>query len=272
MAQQSGPENSNWRNPGGIRRQPRRQTPHNRRTRRSFGVACCRINNGRPEVLIDNKRYTYELSEFAHGKYKSNDSYEIVRLFNGMTVDEKHDILSLNFMQIWYRIWLGHAHKTTAFFAAKNKFESTFVVDGGVRLRRLISKSTNGYRIWEIPKGRKNSNAEENIHCAIREFYEETGVNKKKYRMFPDATRTYSFVDNDTRYIFTYYIAIATHNIIPRVNFSSCEQATEVYNLRWASIEEIRFLDPSGRLEQVVKPVFKYIKKHTPGIGWNVNC
>jgi hypothetical protein len=192
----------------------------NHKDRISLGIACCRFNGNKPEILLVRKRYTYSFNIFGHGKYNSGSNAELINLFNGMTVDEKLDILSLNFKQIWYRLWLHGGSTNANYLVSRNKFESTFVIDGGARLKKLISKSSNVISpVWEIPKGRKKNKQEPDIHCAIREFYEETGIPKKNYKIFPWATRTQSYVDSGVRYTSTYYLAYTKHNIEPRVDF-----------------------------------------------------
>lgn len=231
------------------------------RIKQSKGIALCRFNGSRPEILLVCKRYTYAFNNFAHGKYNSNDAAGMINLFSGMTVDEKLDILSLRFEMIWYRVWLD-SPRSASYYTAKHKFEDAFVMDGGVKLRKLINKSSNSQRLWEIPKGRKKNKNEPDINCAIREFYEETCVAKKSYRLFPKAKRTYSYTDGGIKYINTYYIAYTKHNIEPRINFEARDQLDEVSDIRWMSIDEIRFSDPTGRLEDMVKPIFNYVKKH----------
>jgi 8-oxo-dGTP pyrophosphatase MutT (NUDIX family) len=228
----------------------------------SLGIACCRFNGNKQEILLVCKRYTYAFNTFAHGKYNSNSNADLISLFNGMTIDEKLDILSLNFTQIWYRLWLNSSRNNISYFAAKNKFESTFVADGGSRLKKLIAKSSNSHKVWEIPKGRKKNKSESDIHCAIREFCEETNLQKKNYKIFPWAQRTYSFIDAGVNYINTYYLAFTKHNVEPRVNFGTHEQVNEISDIRWMSIEDIRHIDVSSRLENFVRPIFNFMKKH----------
>lgn len=236
--------------------------PDYNREKFSLGVACCRFNGNKPEIMLVRKRYTYAFNIFGHGKYNSGSNAELIGLFNGMTIEEKLDILSLNFMQIWYRLWLHSTPRNASYFLAKNKFESTFVVDGGVRLRKLIEKSGNSSPVWEIPKGRKKNKQEADIHCAIREFYEETGVAKKNYKIFPWATRTYSFVDSGAKYTNTYYLAFTKYNIEPRIDFGMQDQVDEVSDIRWMSIEDIRYVDEHKRLEKFIRPIFNFMKKH----------
>jgi 8-oxo-dGTP pyrophosphatase MutT (NUDIX family) len=234
----------------------------NGKEKTSLGIACCRINGNKPEILLVCKRYTYAYNIFVHGRYASGNNAEIIGLFNNMTIEEKTDILSLNFAQIWYRIWLNNTQRNANYFISKNKFESTFSVDNGARLKKLISRSSISIgKIWEIPKGKKKNKNEADIHCAIREFAEETNIHKKHYKIFPMATRSYTYVDEGCRYTNIYYLAFMRQHIVPRINFDNQSQLDEISDLRFADIETIRLLDSTGRLEKFVKPIFNYIKK-----------
>ena len=239
--------------PAGMRPRPTKE-------RISYGVALVRRVSAQPEILLICKRFTYSYNLFVHGKYNSMNTHEQIELFNGMTVDEKLDLLSLNFAQIWYRVWLNSIIASSSYFMAKNKFESTFAVDPD-KLRKLIAKSSNVARVWEIPKGRKKNKTESDVHTSVREFYEETGIPKKNYRLF-NATRTFTYIDDNTQYTNNYYIAYTRHHIEPRVNFGLQDQIDEISDIRWMDINSIRFVDPSGRLEKMVKPIFNYIKAH----------
>lgn len=239
---------------------PTTQPPPRMRERQSYGVACCRINQGRPEILLIRNRCTYAFVTLAHGRYTPSNNSELIELFSGLTVDEKHDMLSLNFLQIWYRVYLNGSHNTVSYFVAKNKYESAFVTDGGVRLRRLITSARHGDRVWEIPKGRRRNGREPDIHCAVREFHEETGVPKSSYQIYPQVTRTYSHIDADTRYTNTYYVARATTDIVPKVNFASHEQIIEVGDIRWMNIDDVR-AHCGPTLAAFVKHIFNWIRR-----------
>jgi 8-oxo-dGTP pyrophosphatase MutT (NUDIX family) len=233
--------------------------------RTSYGIACCRFNGENPEIVLVCKRYTYAYSMFVHGKYKSNDNEEIRGLLNGMTTDEKHDLLSFSFTQIWYRIWLDSNKKTTFYFVSKNKFETTFLLDDGARLRKLISKSTHADRVWEIPKGRKKNKYEPQLECAIREFQEETGIEKKRYRLIPDAVRSYSYEDDNTIYTNVYYLAVAPYNINLRVNFGLKEQIDEISDIKWIGAAELRYIDKIGTLTNFCSQIFKFVRMYSKG-------
>jgi 8-oxo-dGTP pyrophosphatase MutT (NUDIX family) len=240
------------------------------RTKVSYGIACCRKreNTGEWEMLAICKRYTYAYSMFVFGRYMNQDS-RIISLFNSMTLDEKMDIMSFDFARMWSRIW-ADTKRVQVYYRSKNKFETFFCATEAKqnRLLRIIQSSKqNSQRIWEIPKGRKKDDEESDIHCAVREFGEETGVNKSHYSIH-DAKRTYSFVDvnpaNDqrTKFVYIYYAASAHNGINPHVNFSVRDQINEVSEIRWLSVNEMRLVDTKGHLEAVAKPLFAFVKKN----------
>lgn len=232
----------------------------NQKCKTSLGLACFRKSKDKLEILLICKRYTYAYNEFIHGKYHPNDTAGLIKLFSGMTMEEKIDILSLNFGQIWYRVWLNSPRHST-YFSDKNKYESTFLVDKGVKLRKLINRSKNSQRVWEMPKGRKRNKNESDLQCAIREFHEETYIPRKCYKIIPDARRKYSYVDDGIRYDNHYYMAlmIQDHNTV--VNFNCTSQIDEICDIRWMTIEEVKFIDPD-KLYNFVLPMFKYVKKY----------
>lgn len=239
------------------------------RTKTSAGIALCRVDvvTGKPSIILIKKRLTYSYMAFVHGMYNIRDRAELMKLFNGMTIEERRDVLSFNFMQMWYRIW-GHSNASAQFMSCKSKFESTFLYGGTTKLSALIAASTSATSgiqsggIWEIPKGRKKSKVEFDMNCAVREFQEETSISKSQYRILPGATRTHSYIDNDVKYEIKYFIAVCRDNVNPRINMGDGAQIGEIAEIRWVNIEEARVLDPTGRLAARITPIFRYIKKH----------
>jgi len=200
---------------------------------------------------------------FIAGKYNPNNNTSIIRLLDKMTVDEKLDILSLNFQQMWYRVYLDSPMmiKSNAYYSAKNKFETAFAIDGGQRIRRLINRSVNSLKVWEIPKGRKKAQ-ESDIQCAIREFGEETSIHKKQYRLYPRFARTYAFVDEGVKYVNKYFLAFSKTVIEPHIQFNFQEQLHEISDIKWMNIDEIKMMDNNGRLTKFVRPIFNYVRNN----------
>jgi 8-oxo-dGTP pyrophosphatase MutT (NUDIX family) len=278
--------------------------PYDKGVRKSSGIACCRFNKdtSRLEVLLVKKRYTYSFVAFVFGQYNKKDEKRLKFLFNGMTLQEKIDILSLKFDMMWYKIWLEfpeismqpkfefdvssakaisntwkalYKQKATSNFVPynvnsiskldfyikrKNKFEASFVSDNGKRLRSLISNTKNNELIWEIPKGRKNRK-ETVLDCAIREFKEETSVDIDMYTiMFNIKPIVESYVSANVKYVHNYYTAYTSKTFDPTVSFSYDTQISEIDSIRWVNLNEIKFIDHSGRLYSLVQRVFHIFK------------
>lgn len=241
----------------------------------SIGIACVRrvhssITSARGrdssaaptwQILLVQKRHTYAYNSFVHGQYNPKSTAGMVALFDQMTVDEKHTILSLDYQHIWYRVWLNYIPRASTYFNAKNKFERCFAVDGGKRLRALIESSINAHCLWEIPKGKKKTRAEADIHCAVREFAEETNFTKKHYTLWPRLTKTTRVLDAGCVYIAKYFIALAGHSPTPRLTFRRRDQIGEIAAIEWMSIEDVRRIDYDGALEPLVRSIFNCAKK-----------
>lgn len=228
----------------------------------SAGIACVRRAQTGMEILLVRKRYTYAYNKFVNGRYRVDSNKELITLFNQMTLEEKLDLMSMNFAQIWYRVWLTNSSKMSAYYAAEGKFKNNFATDGGSRLRRLLAAANlHGQLIWEIPKGRKKTRNESDIECALREFKEETRVDKCQFKMYPINT-TYSYISDRTKYTNIYYFALAKGNITTSINISSRDQVGEVAEIKWMSLEDMKHSGTCERIIPIVGRIFKYMRKH----------
>jgi len=243
-----------------------------RTVKESFGLICCRYNGNKKalEVMVIKKRCTYAFIEFVLGHYSKNgkNSHRRLRyLFNHMTLGEKIDIKNMDFGVLWNRIWLvnpTHMYKFNPFYEQKKKhFCATFCRDGGALLTELLNGTHNANTVWELPKGKREA-AEADIACAVREFREETGIKKNKYTLLPDIRPIrHSYLHSRVQYIHTYYTAIALNDRLHQrsMRFKSREQMIEVAETRWATLKEIKILDPSLQLAKLVEPAVKIVKK-----------
>lgn len=247
------------------------------KTKTSFGVALCRYNknkNNSVEIMVIKKRYSYAFLSFVMAHYKKNDTKYIKYLFNNMSFSEKIDILSMQFSQMWYRIWLNlpekyfnitDVYKSTKFanspienrytsaeiyklfFEKKNKFESNFLNDKGKKLQTLIQNSDDAEILWEIPKGKKDDHNETNMDCAVREFYEETSITHDKYKILYNIEPLVdSYVDNDTIYKTIYYTATLkdeNEDFTPQIDYRNFDQISEIEQIKWVSLSEIKFFN-----------------------------
>ena len=239
----------------------------------SVGVAICRVNNisKKPELLVVHKRYTYAFADFLHGRYSGNNLNYIKTLFTSMTIEELLDVYSLNFTQMWKRVWLKN--KDEEFFNKKNaKFQRTFMSDGGVNLRQLLASiRCIGALWWEIPKGKRNNLNESDLNCAVRETNEETGIPKHYYHILTNSRRVYSHINMNIKYVSIFYTAITVNNYYKLTDNLAIDKIDEVSETAWMSLEELKILDKtrnitgSYTLSQIARKSFKVLKKYLKG-------
>jgi 8-oxo-dGTP pyrophosphatase MutT (NUDIX family) len=207
-----------------------------------------------------------------HGHYSSRDLKKVYGLLELMTPDELLDLWSLNFDQIWYRIWLSYDH--TAHYNKKyRKFYNVFLKDdGGKRLRRMIeSIKEYGGLYYEFPKGKKlpsiGNKVENSLACAMRELHEETRLDKRYYRIIDGFVRVYSYVHMGVKYVNTYYLAIAKPNLSQKSLSYLCHDITngEVVRVQWMTFDQVRLVDTRGMLTDLLRPAFNKIKLYIKG-------
>ena len=253
--------------PPPVHRRPAPRRQHIKKY--SVGIACIRFINDKPHVIMICKRYSYAFGEFVYGKYPQypGGKYvkkQLIELFSNMTVEEKIDILYMDFDRLWHKIWLTRHKGSSVYHTARDKFEAICVNDGA-QLRKLINKSNNSHLVWEIPKGRKKSRSEPEVNCAIREFEEETNIAKNMYRLIPGARMTFSHHDKGVEYVNTYFVAIMSRTYEPKVSFNTQIQLHEVSDIRWVPLEHVEYLDQTNMLAGFVKNAFAIAKKYHKG-------
>lgn len=240
--------------------------------KRSFGLACCRINliTHRPEIIMMKKKYTYAFFEFVFGKFKKKEHKKLIKMFNQMTQHEKMDILSLEYDKMWRRLRINipneYDEERKVYNSKKKRFENDFLQDGGKKLKNLINGTISLDCIWEIPKGRINDD-EKPLNTAIREFKEETNISISDYKILCNLEPIKeSYTIGRTKYEHRYFIAVANKfNWNPVINFKSYEQISEVENIKWVCENEIEFLNVGQNSYHRTKKVFKQCIKSFKG-------
>lgn len=230
----------------------------------SYGIACCRKNsNGQYEILMIKKKCTYSFSEFVRGIYDINHKQNLIHLFDSMTIDEKICIQTKNFETVWIK---SHGSmfdgEKGSYGRGFKKFNALTKVNDGQYLDDIIHLSTNAELLWEIPKGRSDKK-EVPVETAIREFMEETHIDKDQYRiLFDEGPITYSFTDSGIRYIYVYYIAVMHSNrVSPKFVYSSSHMQREVGNIKFLPTDKIKLLN-NNRLYKLCKTIIKKVKRY----------
>lgn len=243
--------------------------------KRSYGILCTRYNakSGKLEFLFVQRRNSYNYIDFVlktqSAKARIKDS-TIMRLLNGMTSDEKLEIMSFDYSRLWYRIWLtGPGSNSTLnhltndelrnYHTLERNFrERYYNQDRGQKLIDMINKSRTIEKMWEIPKGRKSSAQEKDLSCAIREFEEETGVSAMDYRILNETPFEVDIIDGNFKYIQVYYLAVYSGTSDPILQH---EQTAEISDMKWLDLDRIRIFCQTEKIIKLVQQANKIFRK-----------
>ena len=242
--------------------------------KRSYGIACCKSTSTGVVLLLIKKRFTYAYFDFVFGKYDVKDTRKLRDLFGRMTYWEKMLIMEGDFNNMWNR--LMNTNKNVKFVksdiencysAKKQRFESLFRSDQR-KLREALHNTPIADPIWELPKGHPIK-GEKPIDTAIREFKEETGGTLADYDILYDCRPiVQSYKSGKNTHIVTYFLAVAHHNWVPKLDFSSYEQTLEVECVRLLPLEQIKFLNHKQvnhkRMIDLASRTVALYRKHKP--------
>lgn len=196
---------------------------------KSYGIVPFTIVNNKTYYLMIKRKNTFGYIDIIKGKYNIDNFILMQNLVNVMTNDEKNDILTYNFDELWNKMWL---YTTSYCDETKNKFNSNIQ-----KIKEYIKQSTTNWveQEWEFPKGRKNVK-ETDLACAKREFSEETGVDNKNINIVQNIV-SYDEIYIGTNfkcYKFKYFLGYIKDKNINIDDF----QKTEVSAVRWLTFEE----------------------------------
>ena len=153
----------------------------------SYGIVVFRHSSRGIEYLMIRRKDSFGYIDFVRGKYSQNNLYQIQKLIDEMSIDEKRRILSDNFNDLWVSMWgdtVSLKYKNEEFISSK-KIETIrngiHLDNRDICLKDLVDNSKTLWKEteWEFPKGRRN-NKEKDLDCALREYEEETGISKDK--------------------------------------------------------------------------------------------
>ena len=215
--------------------------------------------------------------EFIRGKYKINDINYICKLFKYITNKEKTKIFENDFDTLWKDLWKEYdinkfkkeyLQSKKKFDKIKKGFEHNNIF---IDFNYLIGISENDNDLynqteWEFPKGRRNLN-EHNIKCAIREFEEESGLDKNKIKLISNKSYEEIYIAvNKTRYRHIYYIAKCNNinDSISLFNPDNKVQIKEVKDVKWLNYNNVISNIRNIYIERIelFKRINKIINKH----------
>jgi 8-oxo-dGTP pyrophosphatase MutT (NUDIX family) len=236
----------------------------------SIGIIAVRKGIAGIEYLMIRRNHSLGFVDFMRGKYPLYNKNYLMNIINEMTVNEKNLLLTSTFEKLWEYIWgvssTGIQYRGEEKIS-KNKFTSISlgitINNKEYTLKTLIDESDTHWEEteWGFPKGRRNFQ-EKDIQCGIREFEEETGINREQIQLIQN---TLPFEEiftgsNYKSYRHRYYVAYIKDSIDYIENY----QNYEVSKMDWYSYEEACNLIRPYNLEKlsVLEKVNKILTKY----------
>lgn len=244
----------------------------------SYGIILYHKCNstGKIKVVMIERKDSLSYIEFLRGKYGSIYNIDYIQLlFNRMSSKEIDQIIKNDFDKLWKDLWI---HTETINFRIKkeyaksklnfNKIKEGYKINGrSINFEYLCNNVKNKYSSneWEFPKGRRNK-YETNKECAIREFKEETNINKDSFNIINNMipiVEEYEGINN-VKYKHVYYIGKSEDEIELEINMKNKDQYTEIKNIEWVSEEESynKIREYNKKKYEVINRFFNFIKNH----------
>jgi 8-oxo-dGTP pyrophosphatase MutT (NUDIX family) len=169
----------------------------------------------------------------------------------------------MNFDFIWYSAFLltpytvSDSKFQTRYPASKRKFENIFCYnDNSKKLLAMLQHTGTCDLVYEIPKGRKQSNKESDYNCAIRETREEVGLSPRDYHFEWGVDPVYhQHVDGGVKYVYKYFVAKT--EVDPKMKLINPHQVIEVSDIQYFSMEEIKKVLPLTLCQKIESVVSK---------------
>lgn len=207
-------------------------------------IAFRRASNGEIQYLLICRKDSLGYVDFIRGKYPINDKRYLRNIFSEMTVDEKLNLKTKSFDEMWNGLWgkeigIQYRGEEKSSRAKYERLKNGVSIDGEVHsISTLISDTPIvwGEPEWGFPKGRRNYH-EKDISCALREFEEETGYNKNDTTIMQNIQPIEEIFtgSNYKSYRHKYFVANMSNTAVPQNRYED----SEVSEMRWMNITEV---------------------------------
>jgi len=191
------------------------------------------------QLLLIRRKDSLSFIEFIRGKFSYLDEEYIAGLLRNMTQSEQERILTCSFADLWYQIW----GESSSLKSHKNNYEVSERRFHQLQdiLPRMVKENPSPWTEpeWGFPKGRRNPH-ESDIHCAIREFQEETGLRRDEFQVFQNMyslSETF-FGSNHVHYCHKYYLAVCSPHTQVRFHSHNVHMFREIGDIQWCSLDE----------------------------------
>lgn len=181
------------------------------------------------EFLLVQRKDTLGYVDFLRGKYSETNNFQLNNIIHEMTLEEITNIQTYEYKELWYKLW----NKVTDTYDIKNEEKFNFIKKNKPY---LFVDSNWTEPEWGFPKGRRNFK-ERDLECAVREFEEETGYDKKNLLLIKNMNPCEEIFtgSNLKSYKHRYFLAYMKYeDTLVDTNF----QKSEIGSMKWFSYEE----------------------------------
>lgn len=236
------------------------------------------------KYLLVQRKDSFSFAELVRVKYNVRDKKYIKKILSKVSKEERDFLKNAQTPgELWNRLWIFRKKtkaRSNEYERIKGKLKS--LIEGvhdknGIifNLKSLIdeieeeikSGKLNGFRDfpeWGFPKGRRVPK-ESNLQCAVREFCEETNIDKSNITILHSVNPLEEIFtgSNNVLYKHVYYVAEMKNIIDISVDPSNFNQISEIRDIQWFSKNEtIEKLEEENK-ERVLafKKVSGYLEK-----------
>jgi 8-oxo-dGTP pyrophosphatase MutT (NUDIX family) len=234
----------------------------------SYGII--NVNIKEQKYLMICRKYSLGFVEFMRGRYTINNITYLKNIIDEMTMEEKNMLSTLDFDSIWKILWGSNSNDIRYKQEEKITKEKMNQLIEGITynntiytLNKLIKDSKTSWKEpeWGFPKGRRNYK-ESDINCALREYQEETGLDKSNIKILSNIA-PYNEIftgSNYKSYKHTYFIGIHQDHEMNFDNF----QKIEVSSMKWFTIDEAISIIRPYNIEKIdlIKKIDQSLKEY----------
>jgi 8-oxo-dGTP pyrophosphatase MutT (NUDIX family) len=197
----------------------------------SLGIITYRYNpSGTIEYLLVQRKDTLGYVDFLRGKFSDTNLFQLKNIIDEMTLEEIERIQTYEYKELWYKLW----NKVTESYDSKNEEKFNLIKK---TKKDLFLPSRWSEPEWGFPKGRRNFK-ERDLECALREFEEETGYEKKDLHFIKNLNPMEEIFtgSNLKSYKHRYFLAYMKYeDTLIDTNY----QKSEIGSMKWFTYTEV---------------------------------
>lgn len=225
------------------------------------------------QFLLIRRKDSLSFIEFIRGKFSFMDEEYIGILLRNMTQAEQGRLLTCSFEQLWYHIW----GESSSLRSHKNNYEVSErrFAQLTETLPRLVRENPSVWvePEWGFPKGRRNPH-ESDLHCAVREFQEETGLRRHEFQVLQNTgpLSEIFFGSNSVHYCHKYYMAICSPHTPVQFHEQNLHMFREIGDIKWCTLEESLTMIRPDNVEkrEILLKAGKILKNFYPIVSFDI--